>query len=146
MKGEMGRGEQDREGLTWMLCQSLDQAKGLSGQGSLSQSNPVTTPNPCCSSLSDSSANPSSKWCVNDTVPNMRLLWASSRTGRAEQHLLRSYCSVSSLCFAGGKEREPTSELPILTRKNYIRQSETEQPLPSKKSFMEFIKLYSAHG
>lgn len=58
MQGEMGRGEQDWEGMTQILCHwvTLGQAKGLSGQRSLSQSIPVSTPN---SSSSDSSANPS---------------------------------------------------------------------------------------
>lgn len=127
----MGRGDQGWEGLTQMLCHwvILGQAKGLSGQGSLSQRIPVTTPNPRYSSLSDNSANPSWKSRANDTIPNMRLLWASSwRTvGRKEQHQLRSHCSMSALCFAGGKEREPTCELPILTRKNYSWPSETKK-------------------
>lgn len=125
-----GTCRESRAGKDWEECCVTGShwvRLGLSGRGSLSQSIPVT-PNPQCSSLSDSSANPSCKPCVSGTIPNMRLLWACSRrrNGRKEQHLLRSYSSTLPLCFAGGKECEPTSELPILTRKNLL--------LPSKKS------------
>lgn len=99
---------------------------------SLSESIPVTMTSPCYSLLSDNSANHSWKFHLNDIILKHEacmLLWAINMriNERQVQHLLRYYCSVLPLCFAQGKEREPTSELPMMTSKNYSRQSELEQ-------------------